>query len=464
MANISDLLNKIKSARYGRDVRSAIYDSIDAMNAESANAYDAAITAQNSAQASAKAASGSVTSATEAATNAKKYSDSAKQYAESASVAIQAAYDTKTTTDKHITNAVDAPMMVTKFTKNLLNPALATTTSNGVTCTKNSDGTYTLNGTATSFTYFYLVTAIENNFSGLKYIGAPEGSNWNTYFLWGMYRDKNKAETANLTSYNSGTIIESKEKYPYLDFRIAIRQDQTFNNLTFKPMLTTDLEATYDDYVPYSGYEIKTCGKNLLNIKKVTYSNLPDMSCVINDDQSIILNGTSIDNTGDIYFNTSYFTFEKGKKYIFSVDELKDKISIRFRLFGGYTSKIVLSTTNAFAVFAPTENITLYLSINFVGKVTVNNLLIHIQIEEVENDVINPSTYEPHKESTVQITPTTDVPLFDLKSFDGETNIISPGNVEVSHALTDTGKYVMQNMKDISDIKAAIVASGSTTE
>ena len=97
MANISDLLNKIKSARYGRDVRSAIYDSIDAMNTESANAYDAAITAQNSAQASAKAASGSVTSATEAATNAKKYSDSAKQYAESASVAIQAAYDTKTT-------------------------------------------------------------------------------------------------------------------------------------------------------------------------------------------------------------------------------------------------------------------------------------------------------------------------------------------------------------------------------
>ena len=118
-----------------------------------------------------------------------------------------------------------------------------------------------------------------------------------------------------------------------------------------------------------------------------------------------------------------------------------------------------MSTTNAFAVFAPTENITLYLSINFVGKVTVNNLLIHIQIEEVENDVINPSTYEPHKESTVQITPTTDVPLFDLKSFDGETNIISPGNVEVSHALTDTGKYVMQCMKNINDLKAEAATS-----
>ena len=458
MANISDLLNKIKSARYGRDVRSAIYDSIDAMNIESANAYDAAITAQNSAQASAKAASGSVTSATEAAINAKKYSDSAKQYAESASVAIQAAYDTKTTTDKHITNAVDAPMMVTKFTKNLLNPALVTTTSNGVTCTKNSDGTYTLNGTATARTFFNINSNIPI-IKGVAYkvVCIRDEDIDPGKFLSCVRRKATSAEYI----FNNGTFIADTD---LCWLWIEVEKDKTMNNVTIKPMLTTDLEATYDDYVPSSGYEIKTCGKNLLNIKKVTYSNLPDMSCAINDDQSIILNGTSIDNIGDIYFNTSYFTFEKGKKYIFSVDELKDKISIRFRLFGGYTSKIVLSTTNAFAVFAPTENITLYLSINFGGKITVNNLLIHIQIEEVENDVINPSTYEPYKESTVQIIPTTDVPLFDLKSFDGETNIISPGNVEVSHALTGTGKYVMQNMKDISDIKAAIVASGSTTE
>lgn len=453
MANISDLLNKIKSARYGRDVRSAIYDSIDAMNTESANAYDAAITAQNSAQASAKAASGSVTSATEAAINAKKYSDSAKQYAESASVAIQAAYDTKTTTDKHITNAVDAPMMVTKFTKNLLNPALVTTTSNGVTCTKNSDGTYTLNGTATARTFFNINSNIPI-IKGVAYkvVCIRDEDIDPGKFLSCVRRKATSAEYI----FNNGTFIADTD---LCWLWIEVEKDKTMNNVTIKPMLTTDLEATYDDYVPYSGYEIKTCGKNLLNIKKVTYSNLPDMSCAINDDQSIILNGTSIDNTGDIYFNTSYFTFEKGKKYIFSIDELKDKISIRFLLFGGYTSKIVLSTTNAFAVFAPTENITLYLSINFVGKVTVNNLLIHIQIEEVENDVINPSTYEPHKESTVQITPTTDVPLFDLKSFDGETNIISPGNVEVSHALTDTGKYVMQCMKNINDLKAEAATS-----
>lgn len=34
MANISDWLNKIKSAIYGREVRTALYDSINAVNKE----------------------------------------------------------------------------------------------------------------------------------------------------------------------------------------------------------------------------------------------------------------------------------------------------------------------------------------------------------------------------------------------------------------------------------------------
>jgi hypothetical protein len=36
-------------------------------------------------------------------------------------------------------------------------------------------------------------------------------------------------------------------------FEFVIRANQTLNNVTFKPMLTTDLDATYNDYVPYSG-------------------------------------------------------------------------------------------------------------------------------------------------------------------------------------------------------------------
>ena len=37
MANISELLKKIKSARYGRDVRDSIHDAIQAMNTDIKN-------------------------------------------------------------------------------------------------------------------------------------------------------------------------------------------------------------------------------------------------------------------------------------------------------------------------------------------------------------------------------------------------------------------------------------------
>ena len=45
--------------------------------------------------------------------------------------------------------ALNESLSVIGKCKNLLNPTLQTTTLNGVTCTNNGDGTYTLNGTAT---------------------------------------------------------------------------------------------------------------------------------------------------------------------------------------------------------------------------------------------------------------------------------------------------------------------------
>ena len=43
-----------------------------------------------------------------------------------------------------------------KLTTNLLKPTLGTTTQNGVTCTNNGDGTYTLNGTASDKINFFI--------------------------------------------------------------------------------------------------------------------------------------------------------------------------------------------------------------------------------------------------------------------------------------------------------------------
>ncbi len=63
MANVNTYLAQILSATYGEEVRSAIHDSINAMNIESSNAMEYARTAQDSAAASATAAGESATTA-----------------------------------------------------------------------------------------------------------------------------------------------------------------------------------------------------------------------------------------------------------------------------------------------------------------------------------------------------------------------------------------------------------------
>lgn len=451
MANISDLLNKIKSARYGRDVRSAIYDSIDAMNTESANAYDAAITAQNSAQASAKAASGSVTSATEAATNAKKYSDLAKQYAESASVAIQAAYDTKTTTDKYITNAVDAPMMVTKFTKNLLNPALATTTSNGVTCTKNNDGTYTLNGTATARTFFNINSNIPI-IKGVTYkvVCIRDEDIDPGKFLSCVRRKATSAEYI----FNNGTFIADTD---LCWLWIEVEKDKTMNNVTIKPMLTTDLEATYDDYVPSSGYEIKTCGKNLLPISSIESRTVNGVTFTNNGDGTYTLNGTA---TNDAKFSL----INQGTLEIIQVIDGKTFKVTGFKETGNYRLECSawLSTGGTYVFDSRIWNVPngakgLRIDIVVLSGAVLNNVVVKpmltTDLEAIYDD------FEPYEGTSIQVTSDTQEPVYGLNSYEGITHVISDGKVTSSYALTDTGKYVMQCMKDINDLKASAATS-----
>lgn len=127
-----------------------------------------------------------------------------------------------------------------KLTTNLLKPKTPTTIMNGVTFTNNGDGTYTLNGTASENTYFVL-SEVLNIDKKLKLVGCPsDGAKFETYMLFtddGAYDDGN------------GAICDSVNSF----VAIAIYSGFTCNNLVFKPMLTTNLNATYDDFVPYTG-------------------------------------------------------------------------------------------------------------------------------------------------------------------------------------------------------------------
>ena len=130
--------------------------------------------------------------------------------------------------------------------KNLLNPTLQTTTANGITCTNNGDGTFTLNGTSTDRCFFHLNAISNHQFKGCKLSGCPSGGGLGKYSLY----VQDVPTTVYNFDYGAGTTINIENGLT-VQVIILIESNQTCSNLVFKPMITTDLTATYDDFEPY---------------------------------------------------------------------------------------------------------------------------------------------------------------------------------------------------------------------
>ena len=136
----------------------------------------------------------------------------------------------------------------TETTVNLLNLTLQTTTLNGITCTNNGDGTYTLNGTATANFSEYITTLFNlSQNKSYKLLGTPIGGSVQKYSITLLSEDFSDY----VDDIGEGVIITPK-KSSYLA-RLNIIKGTTVNNLVFKPILTTNLNATIDDFVGYTG-------------------------------------------------------------------------------------------------------------------------------------------------------------------------------------------------------------------
>lgn len=131
--------------------------------------------------------------------------------------------------------------------KNLLNATLQTTIVNGVTCTANGDGTYTLNGTATTTTTFDIAQDV--SCSSFRLVGCPVGGAHDASY-------ELQARTNNLIyGYDTGDGKNIKADENFF-IRIRINTGINCNNLLFKPMIVDASlypDATYDDFEPYTG-------------------------------------------------------------------------------------------------------------------------------------------------------------------------------------------------------------------
>ena len=141
--------------------------------------------------------------------------------------------------------------------------------NNGITCRIYATGSCYLSGTATSDASFKLwgsfFDGVDYNYRKYKVVGAPKGASESTFCL-----QLTNADAVNKiigSDYGNGfTFIPSEDivaptPEPGLPpagigrsyVTIFVKSGQTLNNVQFKPMVTTNLNATYDDFVPYTG-------------------------------------------------------------------------------------------------------------------------------------------------------------------------------------------------------------------
>lgn len=276
-------------------------------------------------------------------------------------------------------------------------------------------------------------------FKGVPYVGV------HTF-------DSNKAQISDSGWQQNNYIFSVENNCKYVRFVFKMGGTKITPSDVSNIMLTTDLNATYDDFVPYSGYDIKTYGKNLLAYpyaQKTANNN--GLTFTVLKEGTIKIEGTT---------EKSYLAF------IISTDEC-NAFLLRM-LKAGHDLKINAkkSVTNVESYLQVLTNTNVYVK-NFsdilkhdaydwskhhvITAIQHNNPASNVNATVsdimVTLDDSDTAAFTAYQSSTTKITKDTEFPNFDLKSFDGATHIISPGNVQSFHADAPNGKYLLESIK-----------------
>lgn len=158
---------------------------------------------------------------------------------------------TATTYTPYVTD--DTEITITSIGKNLLPypTSYKTNTLNGITCTDNGDGTWTLNGTATAEAVFAPVGTkdVVPLKQGTYTLGCNIENSFDTIYLQGKLVDGDKNINISGAKSNTFTITDSNR----FRYNIRVKEGFTCNNLVVKPQLELDSVAT--EFEPYVLHE-----------------------------------------------------------------------------------------------------------------------------------------------------------------------------------------------------------------
>lgn len=134
---------------------------------------------------------------------------------------------------------------------NLCPNEATTQVNNGVTYTVSADGTITTSGATTTNTSQLTISNVSLKKGTYKAVGCPTGGSSNPWTYYVIYKKDNASgETLGYDEGNGCTLTLATDMV--VNVRIIVNTTIDMSGKTFKPMITTDLNATYDDYQPHA--------------------------------------------------------------------------------------------------------------------------------------------------------------------------------------------------------------------
>lgn len=359
-------------------------------------------------------------------------------------------------TKTDLTGTVEAPLMIGKATRNLLPYPYVTDSGSvlhGVTMTYTKEGTIAFDGTVLNnaqpgFVLYSHAEKLFDNGINTLYSKYDTTIKVRLHTFFSIFK-KNGSWVVNVETL-------SKNDYDWTNYycNYDIQYHTTSGDVhgtVSNIRIVTDAD---DPFVPYSGYDIKTIGKNLIPYPYFHGSSYTTHGVTFTVDSKGIIHASgtadaSVDATFALFRTILVPRLIVGNKYTMtaSVKNGKARIFLINVNNDGVTDIAAIlpnnNTESKTFTFTRNENALDSMGVTILKGTTVTDCQIQVQLEEGETA----TDIAPYQSSTTKITKDTEFPNFDLKSFDGATHIISPGNVQSFHADAPNGKYLLESIK-----------------
>nr|DAZ24118.1 MAG TPA: Receptor Binding Protein [Caudoviricetes sp.] len=380
--------------------------------------------------------------------------------------------DFSTSTSKSLNDSIEANLVLSNATRNLLPYPYVKASgsiSHGVTMTYTKEGTISLDGTISDGVVqpgFVLYENVEKLFNGAvntlysKYDTTIKGS---LHSFFQIFKKNDGSWVTNVETL-------SKNDYDWANYKCnyVIQYHKTSGDIHGTVSNIRIVTNADDPFVPYSGYDIKTIGKNLIPYPYYGGSSHTSNGIMFTVDSNGVIHASGTAS------NTAYYTLHAyalipcltvGNKYTMTLTVKNGTASVYLANNKGDKNTDIAAirtltndTNSTIFTFTRIDGANDQLGVYITSGITLTDCQIKVQLEEGEI-ATNITKYNT---SITKITNDTEFPITGLKSFDGITNIVSPGNVKVTYAESENGAAILDTLENKLD-KDNIVNNQTTT-